>query len=178
MLNFIKKDFRRSMWIIRIVLAIAISFGLMFETNSLMIFMSLYLSQTITRSIIFNILFGIIAVLFYEIFIKFIVNYFLRASNVYNLPRQEIILFALLFHIPYFVVLGLFNLLFFIYPHIYLWGSLIFPIIVAIPCLILFFNTINKLYLNVQTAPNFFKMILIYFAVVYGINILLAVFLI
>lgn len=174
MIEFIRKDYRRSVWLIRIVLVFAVSFGLMFDIDSSMVFLSMALTQ-FTRSYLYNLVFAIIIVIIIEFITTMVVRFALSYAKIYNLPRHELILFAMFFQIPYYLILGVLNLTYYFVPFFFMWGSMLFGLIASIPCFLFFFKTINKLYLNAQTSAYFYKVIMIVYLIIYGIKLLLTI---
>ncbi len=96
---------------------------------------------------------------------------FFRIFNIYTLPFRDIFFLAAVFGAARNIILGMLNLTFFFAPFVVVWGN-VFNLLATVPTLLLFFNTVNKLYLNPKSAPHFFKSLCIVFCVYFAVSVL------
>ncbi len=106
---------------------------------------------------------GIISAVLLLLVIPFVINMLLNFLRMYNVPRSEYILIAMLFMAIGFFACGILNLVNLFTPILITWGSVIFPLIVSLGCMIGFYKVTANLYFNDVTRQHYFK----YLAIVY-----------
>ncbi|MCM1194519.1 MAG: hypothetical protein NC099_03440 [Corallococcus sp.] len=93
-------------------------------------------------------------------------NAFLNIARIQSVPRAEYCLLTHLYFAIGFFICGLLNLINLITPVFMVWGRIIFPFVVSVGCGISFYRVTAKLYFNDVTVLNYFKHLLIAFAIV------------
>lgn len=98
--------------------------------------------------------------------VPIVVNWYLNFSRFYNIPRAEYCLIALLFCTFYFTVCGALNLTHLFTPLLLTWGTVIFPVVVSLGCIIGFYRVTVKLYFNDVTEVYYFRSVAVLYLVI------------
>ena len=102
----------------------------------------------------------------------FLPSLYLQLAKIYTVPKSEFSLFSTLAFATYYLVLALFNLIYFVAPTLIVWGSILFPTISVIGVGLCFYLVTSKLYFNDLTRPFYFaslSIIVIVLAVLGGV---------
>ncbi len=169
MIKNILKNYRRSIFLAGTLFVISYCFCQWFYTESLLSYFSIAVNL-LQRNFFITALIGILsgAIMFGLLFLM--LKLFLKVFNIYNLPFRDIFFIAVAFGIARNLLLGILNITFFFAPFVVLWGN-VFNLLATLPMVLLFFNTVNKLYLNPKSAPHFFKSLCIAFCVFFAISV-------
>ena len=162
MLNLLKKNYGRTLWIVRIVLALTILLNDLFSINTfygLMEMMGISTPRVWYAYLFYAIITLLITEVFARIFIKFCFN-FLR---IYFIPYNEFMVLFLATLALNNLVSGLVKLLYFVTPVIAVFGEILIGFVTSAVAFFILFLVVKKLYLNDKNAPFVFKWFTIIF---------------
>ena len=97
---------------------------------------------------------------------------FLNMSRFYSVPRAEYGLLVHVFFTLYYVVCGALRLINLFTPILLVWGSVLFPVVTSLGCVIWFYIVTSRLYFNDVIKPFYFRnMAIVYLvcAFVFGV---------
>ncbi len=169
MIKNILKNYMLSIFLAGTLFAVSLCFCRWFYIESLLSYFSASVNL-IQRSFFITAFFGILAGLIVLGLLFLVLKLFFRIFNIYNLPFRDIFFIALAFGVARNLILGILNLTFFFAPFVVLWGN-VFNFLATVPMVLLFFNTVNRLYLNPKSAPHFFKSLCIAFCVCFAASV-------
>ena len=153
----LKTNYQLSNMIVRILFVVGFTFcnwqDLLISVNLVSEGMGLPAGATIPMVLLSGIFMGLII----NLCVPFAVNAILNFSRLYNVPRHEYVLLAMLFFDIGFFACGILNLVNLITPIFMTWGAVLFPLIVSCGCVIGFYKVTSKLYFNVVTRQRYFK---------------------
>lgn len=162
-----KTNFQLSNLIVRILFVVGFIFC---SWQDLLISAQLVLSavgMSEDATIPVMILGGVLTAVILLLAIPFVINMLLNFLRMYNVPRAEYVLIAMLFMAIGNFACGILNLVNLFTPILITWGSVIFPLIVSLGCMIGFYKVTANLYFNDVTRPHYFKYLaIVYFVVV------------
>lgn len=161
----LKTNYQLSNMIVRILFVVGFTFcnwqDLLISVNLVGEGMGLPASATIPTVLLSGIFMGLLL----NFCVPFVVNAILNISRIYNVPRHEYVLLAMLFFDIGFFACGVLNLVNLITPVFMVWGSILFPLIVSCGCVIGFYKVTSKLYFNVVTRQLYFRSLAIAYLV-------------
>ncbi len=161
----LKTNYQLSNMIVRILFVVGFTFcnwqDLLIMVNMMGASMGLPAVATIPTVLLSGILTGLL----FNLCVPFAVNSILNFSRLYNVPRHEYVLLAMLFFDIGFFACGILNLVNLFTPVFMTWGSVLFPLIVSCGCMIGFYAVTSKLYFNVVTRQLYFRSLAIAYLV-------------
>lgn len=167
-----KTNFQLSNLIVRVLFVVGFIFcnwqDLLISVHLVAEGMSLSEGIIIPMMLLTGIVLGVIV----NLVVPFAINMMLNFLRLYNVPRHEYILIAMVFFDIGFFACGVLNLVNLFTPVLMTWGSVLFPLITSCGCMIGFYRVTSKLYFNEVTRQHYFKylaIIYIAFAVVMGV---------
>ena len=173
LLEKLKTNFQLSNLIVRILFVAGFIFcnwqDLLISVNLVVATMGISAGTTLAMVLLTGIFTGVLMLFI----VPFMVNTLLNFLRLYNLPRHEYVLIALMFFDIGFIACGLLNLINLITPVFMTWGSILFPLVVSCGCMIGFYKVTAKLYFNDVTRQPYFKNLAIaYFVVIAVLGVL------
>ncbi len=112
-----------------------------------------------------TLLVGIILGVIISLIVPFAINAALNFLRLYNIPRAEYVLIAMVFFDIGLFACGLLNLVNLFTPILLAWGGVIFPVVVSFGCMLGFYKVTANLYFNDVTRPYYFKNLAILYIV-------------
>lgn len=173
LINKLKTDYRLSNMIVRILFVVGFVFcswqDLLMSTTLVASTTSLPSGMIIPTMLLTGIIMGTI----FTLIIPFAINIVLNFLRIYNVPRHEYVLIALVFFDIGFFACGILNLVNLITPLFVVWGSILFPLIVSLGCMIGFYKVTANMYFNDVTRQRYFKnLAVIYIVLVFVLGVI------
>lgn len=173
LINKLKTDYRLSNMIVRILFVVGFVFcswqDLLMSTTLVASTTSLPSGMIIPTMLLTGIIMGTI----FTLIIPFVINLLLNFLRIYNVPRHEYVLIALVFFDIGFFACGILNLVNLITPLFVVWGSILFPLIVSLGCMIGFYKVTANMYFNDVTRQRYFKnLAVIYIVLVFVLGVI------
>ncbi len=173
LINKLKTDYRLSNMLVRILFVVGFVFScwqdLLLSTTMVASYMGLPSGAVIPTMLLTGIIMGVVLTLI----IPFVINMLLNFLRVYNVPRHEYVLIALMFFDIGFFAVGILNLVNLITPLFIVWGSVLFPLIVSLGCTIGFYKVTANMYFNDVTRQRYFKnLAILYVALVIVLGVI------
>ncbi len=161
MFNKLRSNFQLSNLIVRILFVVTFVFSSWQDmlAATKIVLLSGELSQSLVIPVM--LLSSIISAVIIMMLIPVLVNLFLNIIKVYSVPRAEYVLLVMLFFDIGFFACGLLNLVNLFTPLFLTWGSVLFPFISSLGCVIAFYKVTAKLYFNDVTRVYYFKVLAI-----------------
>ena len=162
MINALRKNYGKSLWLTRLVLALSILFGDLFSINTflgLMSMMGLQVQSTFAGYIVYAVISVFIAECLSRLIIKFCFNTF----RIYVIPYSEFVVLFLLTLSASNVLSGVLKLVYFLTPASVVFGETIISFVTSAIAFFCLFLVVKKLYLNDKNAPFVFKWFAIMF---------------
>ena len=171
--NKLKTNYQLSNLIVRILFVVGFTFcnwqDLLLSVNMVGVGMGLSANTTIPMVLLSGVFMGLLL----NLVVPFAVNSLLNFMRLYNMPRHEYVLIAMVFFDVGFFACGILNLVNLFTPIFMTWGSILFPLIVSCGCMIGFYKVTSKLYFNEVTRQPYFRTLAIaYLAVVVVLGVL------
>ena len=159
----LKTNFQLSNMIVRILFVVGFVFSnwqdLLISVHLVSESMALPSGTIIPMMLLTVIILGVIL----NLLVPFTINLALNFLRLYNVPRHEYILIAMMFFDIGFFACGILNLVNLFTPILMTWGSVLFPLITSCGCMLGFYKVTSKLYFNEVTRQHYFK----YLAIIY-----------
>lgn len=167
-----KTNFQLSNMIVRILFVVGFIFSswqdLLISVHLVADGMSLPSGTIIPMMLLTGVIMGVIL----NLVVPFAINMALNFLRLYNVPRHEYILIAMMFFDIGFFACGILNLVNLFTPIFMTWGSVLFPLLTSCASMLGFYKVTSKLYFNEVTRQHYFRylaIIYIVFAVVTGV---------
>lgn len=174
MLEKLRNHYSLTLWLTRLVFCVSYIFGNWYNIKSSCFYYSVMLSQPIFTQLWLCLVVGLLSSIIWLLLISVICNFLIKMLNLYSFPKSEFNVVLTFFFAAYYLLLGILNLFVLITPVILVYAQAIFPVVSLITVSMLFYFTVNKLYLNNATAPRFFKIVMIFVIIVAGFSIISA----
>lgn len=173
LINKLKTDYRLSNMIVRILFVVGFVFScwqdLLLSTTMVASSIGLPSGAVIPTMLLTGIIMGAV----FTLIIPFLINMLLNFLRVYNVPRHEYVLIALVFFDIGFFAVGILNLVNLFTPLFVVWGSILFPLVVSLGCTIGFYKVTANMYFNDVTRQRYFKnLAIIYVALVVVLGVI------
>ena len=153
----LKTNFQLSNMIVRILFVVGFMFcnwqDLLISVNIVASSMNIASNTTIAMVLLSGLFTGVLLMFL----VPMMVNAMLNFMRLYNVPRHEYILIAMIFFDIGFFACGLLNLINLITPVFLTWGSILFPLVTSCGCMIGFYKVTSNLYFNDVTRQQYFK---------------------
>ena len=162
MINALRKNYSRTLWLTRLVLALAILFSNLFSINTffgLMAMMGLVIQNTVAGYIIYVVLNLVLTEFFARVIIRFIFN----ILRIFTIPYSEFVVLFLLTLCASNLLAGVIKLVYFITPVAAVFGETLISFVTNAIAFFCLFLVTKKLYLNDKNAPYIFKWFAILF---------------
>lgn len=162
MINELRKNYGRALWITRIVLAVTILFSNLFAINTffgLMDMVGLAINSTVAGYVFYVVFSLIITEFLSRVIIKFSIN----TLHIYTIPYSEFVVLFLLALSASNLLAGVLKLVYFITPAAAVFGETLIPFVTNAIAFFGLFLVAKKLYLNDKNAPYVFKWFAILF---------------
>ena len=173
MINALRKNYGRTLWLTRLVLALTILFSNLFSINTffgLLAMMGVVVGNTIAGYILYVALTLVITEFLSRMIIKFSFN----MLRIFTIPYSEFVVLFLLALCASNLMAGAIKLVYFITPVAAVFGETLISFVTNAIAFFCLFLVTKKLYLNDKNAPYVFK----WFAILFlGLSAVLAFFL-
>lgn len=173
MISALRKNYGRTLWLTRLVLALTILFSNLFSINTffgLMQMMGLAIGNTVAGYIIY-VAFNLLLT---EFFSRVIIRFSFNMLRIFTIPYSEFVVLFLLAISASNLLAGVIKLVYFITPVAAVFGETLISFVTNSIAFFCLFLVTKKLYLNDKNAPYIFK----WFAILFlGFSAVLAFFL-
>ena len=162
MINALRKNYGKTLWVTRLILAISILIGDLFSISTffgLMSMMGLQMQSTLAGYIFY----AIVSVAITEVLARFVIRFCFNTLRIYVIPYHEFVILFLLTLSCSKVLSGLIKLVYFITPVAAIFGEVIISFVTSAIAFFCLFLVVKKLYLNDKNAPFVFKWFAIFF---------------
>ncbi|MDD3831907.1 MAG: hypothetical protein PHW00_04565 [Clostridia bacterium] len=177
MIQRLRNNYTLSKWLARILYVLCYTFGnwqllkssviSVVQTNNAVMSTPMYASFWLV--LLTGILSGVVALLILNLLLVILLN----VTHVYYLPRSEFATVITGIVAIKHLLLGILNCLYFITPLISVWGGLLFECLGVTVMFALIYIVSRKLYLTNQTAPFFFKSLLVLYSIFIVIRVVM-----
>ena len=175
MLKFVQQNYKRSLWIFRVLLALfcALCAFKNLEYSAFMLVQYGFF-EAVPKSVLLFAVFGIIYAIAVELLARLVVSVALKAAKIYTLPKQELVVWTMGALVVKFAVLAALNALYLLTPVITVIGGILFGFLANAIMFLLLWIVLKKLYFNDKNAPFVFKAYALTFVIVAAVSIFLA----
>ena len=162
MINALRKNYGRTLWLTRLVLALTILFSSLFSINTflgLMKMMGLAIESTVAGYIVYV----AFTLLITEFFSRMIIKFSFSMLRIFTIPYSEFVVLFLLTLSASNLLAGVIKLVYFITPVAAVFGETLISFVTNAIAFFCLFLVTKKLYLNDKNAPYIFKWFAILF---------------
>ncbi len=162
MINALRKNYGRTLWFTRLVLALTILFSSLFSINTflgLLKMMGFAIESTVAGYIVYV----AFTLLITEFFSRMIIKFSFNMLRIFTIPYSEFVVLFLLTLSASNLLAGVIKLVYFITPVAAVFGETLISFVTNAIAFFCLFLVTKKLYLNDKNAPYIFKWFAILF---------------
>ena len=162
MINALRHNYGKTLWLTRLVLALSILFCDLFSVSTffgLMAMMGIKMSGTLAGYVLYAVLTLVIT----EVLSRIVIRFCFNTLRIFVIPYNEFVVLFLLALTASNVLAGVIKLVYFITPVATVFGETIIGFVTSSIAFFCLFLVTKKLYLNDKNAPFVFKWFAIFF---------------